>query len=183
MFETFAITPEQATIFGLLTLPVTVWVIYTDVTTMKIKNVAVLAMLGIFAVAGLFLLPLSEYAWRWSHFAVVIVIGYLMHVASLPIGAGDAKYAAAIAPFVAIEDTGEVAVLFFVLTVALLVLFFVARSVLSFWSSGPNWTWVKAEAGGTTALGKTREVMRLKTPFGLALASTISSYFLLAALA
>jgi prepilin peptidase CpaA len=183
MFETFAITPHQATVFGLLTLPVTAWVIYTDVTTMKIKNMAVLAMLAIFAVAGLFLLPLSDYAWRWSHFAVVITIGYLAHIASLPVGAGDAKYAAAIAPFVALEDTGAVALLFFLLTVAMLVLFFVARSVLSFRGDGPDWTWVKAEAGGATALGKTREVMRLKTPFGLALASTISTYFLLAALA
>jgi prepilin peptidase CpaA len=176
MFEFFAITPLQAAIFGLLTLPVTVWVIYTDVTEMKIKNLAVLAMLAIFLVTGPFLFPLAEYGTRWLHFVVVLAIGYVLS-AGLGFGAGDMKYAAAVAPFVPVADVGQIAVLFVIWTFALLALFWAARRSTALRTAAPGWVWLTMtgeEAGGTR---------KLKTPFGVALAPTVTTYFFLAAIA
>ena len=84
-------------------VPIAVWVSWSDMATMKIPNKAVLALLAVFLVVGLIALPFVEYLWRWSHFAVVLVIGFVC--ASLGMmGAGDAKYAAAMAPFIALSD-------------------------------------------------------------------------------
>ena len=84
-------------------LPITIWVSWSDMASMKIPNKAVLSLLIVFAVIGLVALPFGEYLWRWSHFAVILVIGFVL--TSLGIfGAGDSKYASAIAPFVALPD-------------------------------------------------------------------------------
>ena len=176
MFDAFALPFQQAALFGLLTLPVTVWVIYTDVTEMKIKNLAVLAMLAIFLVAGPFLMPLGEYGTRWLHFAVVLVIGYLLS-ATLGFGAGDMKYAAAVAPYVPVADLRQLAALFVLWTFALLVMFWAARRSDALRTAAPGWVWLtatSAEAGGAR---------KLKTPFGVALAPTVTTYFFLAAIA
>ncbi|PWJ15022.1 prepilin peptidase [Jannaschia seohaensis] len=174
MFAELAITPLQALVFGILTLPVTVWVIYTDVTEMKIKNLAVLAMLAVFAVAGLFLMPLAEYGWRWTHFGIVLVVGYLLS-ATLGFGAGDMKYMAAVAPFVPVGDAMPLAMLFVAFSILLLVLFFGARRSNALRAGAPDWIWLNDQAHG--------KAHKLKTPFGVALAPTVSTYFFLGAIA
>ncbi len=84
-------------------VPITVWVAWSDMATMKIPNKAVLALLIVFLVVGLIALPFVEYLWRWSHFAVILVIGFVLSTLGL-MGAGDAKYMAAMAPFIALPD-------------------------------------------------------------------------------
>ena len=84
-------------------LPITIWVSWSDIATMKIPNKAVIALLIVFAVVGLIALPFTEYLWRWAHFAVVLVIGFVLSSLNL-VGAGDAKYAAAMAPFIGLSD-------------------------------------------------------------------------------
>lgn len=176
MLSDFAITPFQALVFGVLTLPVTVWVIYTDITEMKIKNAAVLAMLAIFAVAGALLLPLGEYGWRWAHFGIVLAVGYVLS-AGLGLGAGDMKYAAAVAPFVPVGDLRQLSVLFVIWTLALLVMFFLARRSAALRMAAPGWAWLN------TTSEEDANARKLKTPFGVALAPTVSTYFFLGAIA
>ena len=84
-------------------IPITIWVSWSDMASMKIPNKAVLALLIVFAVVGLIALPFGEYLWRWSHFAVVLAIGFVLSSLNL-VGAGDAKYASAMAPFIAYSD-------------------------------------------------------------------------------
>ncbi len=95
--------PEAVTfayrIFLLLCLPVCAWVAWSDLKTMKIPNKAVLAILAIFAVAGILLIPFDFWVWRWASFAVVLAIGFVLN-AIAHVGAGDVKFAAAAAPFV-----------------------------------------------------------------------------------
>ena len=86
-------------------LPITVWVAWSDMATMKIPNKAVLALLAVFIVVGLVALPFNDYVWRYLHFGVVIVIGFIMASVGM-MGAGDAKYGAAMAPFIALQDLG-----------------------------------------------------------------------------
>ena len=84
-------------------IPIAVWVTWSDMSSMKIPNKAVLALMIVFAVIGLIALPFMEYLWRWSHFAVVLVITFVLNALRL-LGAGDAKFAAAMAPFIALPD-------------------------------------------------------------------------------
>ena len=80
-----------------------IWVAWSDLSRMKIPNLAVLALLLTFALIGPFVLPLGEWGWRWVHFALFLLIGIGLNAAGI-MGAGDAKFIAAAAPFVAASD-------------------------------------------------------------------------------
>jgi len=92
-------------------LPVALWVAWSDLKDMKITNKAVLVMVCVFLVFGLLALPFEDYLWRLLHLVVVLVIGFVANALRL-VGGGDAKYAAAIAPFFAFEDIRFVLILF-----------------------------------------------------------------------
>lgn len=47
---------------------------------MKIPNLAVMALIAGFAVLGLIAFPFEQYLWQWSHFAVVLVIGFVLNI-------------------------------------------------------------------------------------------------------
>lgn len=98
-----AASSAEALWFLPFVLPVAIWVAWSDMKFMKIPNKAVLALAGVFAIVGLIALPLPEYGWRWVHLAVVLAIGFVLSMAGL-MGAGDAKFGAAMAPFVALGD-------------------------------------------------------------------------------
>ena len=83
--------------------PIAIWVAWSDMARMKIPNKAVLALVAVFAVVGLIALPLEVYAWRWVHLVLILAIGFVANAAGL-LGAGDAKFAAAMAPFILRED-------------------------------------------------------------------------------
>lgn len=91
-------------------LPVCLFIAYSDLKYMKIPNVAVLATLVIFAIVGFITLPTDAYLWRFVHFGVVLVIGFVLSAIGV-LGAGDAKFAAAAAPFVAPSDIGVVLII------------------------------------------------------------------------
>ena len=80
-------------------LPVCVWVAWSDLKTMKIPNKSVITLIAIYAVVGLLVIPLEPWLWRWLNFAVVLAIGFILNAVA-NVGAGDAKFAAAAAPFV-----------------------------------------------------------------------------------
>jgi prepilin peptidase CpaA len=103
MISSLQLTFTQALWFLPLALPICVWVGLSDLRRMKIPNVAVLALTGVFAVIGLIVLPLDVYAWRWAALAIVLVAGFLITALGL-VGAGDSKFAAAMAPFIASGD-------------------------------------------------------------------------------
>tara|TARA_R110002072_G_scaffold11926_1_gene52747 strand:+ start:299 stop:790 length:492 start_codon:yes stop_codon:yes gene_type:complete len=84
-------------------LPICIFVAWNDMRVMKIPNVAVYALVAVFAITGLITLDLELYAWRWLNLFVMLVIGMMLNAAGA-LGAGDAKFAAAAAPFVALSD-------------------------------------------------------------------------------
>ncbi|MBZ0128034.1 MAG: prepilin peptidase [Rhodobacteraceae bacterium] len=98
-------------------LPVAIYVAFSDLKSMRIPNTSVLVMLGVFLVAGLIALPMEEYLWRLANFAVVLAIGFVANALRL-VGGGDAKYAAAIAPFFAFSDIRLVLILFAIMLVS-----------------------------------------------------------------
>ena len=98
-------------VFLVLSLPLSLWVAWSDLRTMKIPNKAVILLIAIFVVAGLALMPLDAWAWRWANFAVVLGFGFLLN-AIAHVGAGDAKWAAAMALFMRAKDAYFVLPLF-----------------------------------------------------------------------
>ncbi|MBZ8117681.1 prepilin peptidase [Roseovarius sp. LXJ103] len=86
-----------------LVLPICIWVAWNDMAAMKIPNKAVVALVVVYLIVGLIALPLDLYAWRLVHLVVVLLAGIAINAAGL-VGAGDAKFAAAAAPFIAIGD-------------------------------------------------------------------------------
>lgn len=84
-------------------LPISLWVAWSDLKFMKIPNLAVAALMLIFVLIGPFVFSGSEYLWRLAQMGILLVIGFLASTARL-FGAGDAKFAAAMAPFIAVAD-------------------------------------------------------------------------------
>lgn len=87
-------------IFLLLCLPICAWVAWSDLRLMKIPNKAVMAVVAVFAFAGFVLMPAEYWLWRWVNLVAVLAIGFVLNIAA-NVGAGDAKFAAATAPYFA----------------------------------------------------------------------------------
>ena len=95
--------PLAALVFLLAALPIGVWVAWSDMKSMKIPNKAVMALGIAFLVLGLALvaagvLPFKAFLWALALGAMVLVAGFVGNAAGL-FGAGDAKFAAVMAPF------------------------------------------------------------------------------------
>ncbi len=135
---TLALTAVEALWFLPLVLPIAVWVALSDLRDMRIPNVAVLATVGVFAVAGLFALPLDAYAWRFAGLAVVLAIGFLVTALGLA-GAGDSKFAAAMALFIAPGDYLMFLALFSLVVLASYATFRGAARVPAVRRATPHW--------------------------------------------
>jgi len=133
--------------------PVAAWVVWSDLSRMRIPNKAVLALIGIYAIVGVLVLPLSVWGWSWLNFAVVLGVGFVFSLSG-GFGAGDAKFAAAMAPFVALGDLR----LFLVLLGAVVIASFTAhrlfRLIPAVRSATPEWeSWQRREFPMGLALG------------------------------
>ncbi|MBL4810925.1 MAG: prepilin peptidase [Rhodobacteraceae bacterium] len=105
-------TPAHAAMFLLpFVVPICIYVAWSDMATMKIPNIAVIALAITFVIVGFFAFPFDAYLWRLSHLVVVLAIGIMANAAGF-VGAGDAKFAAAAAPFVALADLRFLILLF-----------------------------------------------------------------------
>jgi len=153
------ITATQAAWFLPFVLPICIWVIWTDLSSMRISNAANLALVGVFLTIGLIALPLQDYPWRLLNLVIVLLIGILANAGGL-MGAGDSKFIAAAAPFI---DPGDLVPLFIIFSVNLLAClathWLVKKSALR--QLAPNWvSWTRAG----------------KFPMGFALGSTMVIY-------
>ena len=114
---------------------------------------------------GLIALPLDVYAWRWVHLLVVLMAGIALNTIGA-LGAGDAKFAAAAAPFIAV---GDLKVILFILAATAFFGFAVHRTAKHspLRRLAPHWTsW-------------TREG---KYPMGLSLGGALAIYLVQGAL-
>lgn len=148
--------------------PIGVWVAWSDVSTMKIPNKAVLAAMAAFAVIGIAILPFEDYLWRWLQFAIVLAIGFLLNLARA-MGAGDAKFGAAMALFIAPEHAGVFLMLLSAVAIVAFVTHRAARAVPAVRGAFPSWeSWDRSDFPMGLALGGA-----LIAYLGLATLSTI----------
>jgi len=146
-------------------LPLCLYVAYTDLAHMRITNPTVLTMVAVFVVLGIFLLPLDAYLWQLAQLAIVLAVCMILNAAGA-MGAGDAKFLAAAAPFVALGDIRLVMALF----AAVLLAAYAAHRIAKFTPlrrMAPDWnSWSQ----------KGR-----KFPMGFALGPTLAIYLALGA--
>ncbi|WP_298972209.1 prepilin peptidase [uncultured Roseobacter sp.] len=161
-----AITAYSAWWFLPFVLPLCVYVAYTDLSRMKITNKAVLALAGVFAVLGLIAMPSFDvYLWRLAQLGIMLAFGILLNAAGT-MGAGDAKFIAASAPYVALGDLRLVIALLAASLLAAFVTHRIARHT-PLRKLAPNWqSWDQGK----------------KFPMGLALGMTLALYLILGAL-
>ncbi|MCR8550071.1 prepilin peptidase [Salipiger sp. P9] len=98
-----SISASAAIWFAPFVLPVCLYVCFTDMRELRITNQAVATLFAIFAIVGLIALPFDDYLWRYTHLAAVLVAGIALNAGGV-MGAGDAKFAAAAAPFIHLGD-------------------------------------------------------------------------------
>lgn len=145
--------PASAALWFLPAVPVALWVAWSDMAAMRIPNAAVLALMAIFAVLGLAALPLGVWAWGWAQFALVLVVGFALNMARA-LGAGDAKFAAAMAPFVAPADAALFLVMFALVLLAAFATHRGVRAVPALRGLTPGWeSWRRRDFPMGLALG------------------------------
>ncbi|MEH7829701.1 prepilin peptidase [Gemmobacter denitrificans] len=146
-----------------LSLPIALWVAWSDMKFMKIPNKAVLAMAGVWALAGLpamsFSLP--AWGWGWAVLGIVLVAGFMLSAVGAA-GAGDSKFAAAMAPVFSTGDIRQVLALFAACLIAAFAVHRLARALPPVRRATPDWaSWTHK-----------------KFPMGMALSGTLIFYLL-----
>ena len=159
-----AITTLSAWWFLPFVLPICFYVAFTDMREMRITNQAVLTLGFVFLVMGPIALPFDVYLWRLAQLAIVLVVGIVLN-ASGAMGAGDSKFIAVTAPFIAQGDVRLLIPLFCVIMLAAVAAHRLAKYT-PLRRIAPHWTSWDQEK---------------KFPMGLALASTLACYLALGA--
>ena len=89
--------PHSALALLPFALAIGIWVSWSDMKFMKIPNKAVMTMAAVWLVVGLIAVPFPLWLWGGALGAAVLAVGFIANALRL-IGAGDAKFAAAMAP-------------------------------------------------------------------------------------
>ncbi len=160
-----ALSAQAALWFLPFLVPLCLYVAYTDLAEMRITNPTVLTMAAVFVVLGVFLFPFDLYLWHLAHLGIVLVVCIVLNAAGV-MGAGDAKFLAAAAPYVALGDVRLLMALF----AAVLLAAYAAHRIAKYTPlhrMAPDWhSWNQ----------KGR-----KFPMGFALGPTLAIYLALAA--
>ena len=158
------ITALSALWFLPFVLPICLYVMFTDVSQMRITNQAVVALALVFVVVGVFVLPFDTYLWRLLGMVIVLIVGVVLNAAGA-MGAGDSKFLAAAAPYVAFGDLRLLLFLFMAVLLAAFVTHRIAKHT-PLRRMAPDWTsWTQTK----------------KFPMGLALGATLAVYLMLGA--
>jgi prepilin peptidase CpaA len=157
-------TASSALWFLPIALPICIWVAYSDLSRMKIPNVAVMALFAGFLVIGLVALPFDDYWRRVLAAIVVLVIGIAVYSFG-GIGAGDIKFTAAMTPFFHGGDLSLILILASGVLLAAAATHRLAKRIGPIRRATPDWiSWDHK-----------------KFPMGLALTGVLIFYLLLAA--
>lgn len=126
-------------------LPIAIWVAWSDMKFMKIPNKAVVALFAVFVLVGPIALPFEDYLWRYLHLVAVLAAGFVANMLRL-LGAGDAKFAAAMAPFVALGDVAPFLQVFAAVLLAAFATHRAFRAVPAVRRAFPDWqSWARGD--------------------------------------
>lgn len=133
------ITSNGALILLVPVLIIAVWAAVSDLKRMKIPNYAVLALAAVWPLLGWLAVP-TWTAWFWGFglMAIVFVLGYLLYTTGT-FGAGDAKFAAAMAPIFVGTDVGRLLLLIAACLMGALIVHRIMRAIPAVRRMTPDW--------------------------------------------
>lgn len=147
-------------------LPLCLYVTYTDLARMKITNRAVVALASVYLLIGPIALASWEiYFWGLAYIVIVLLVGMALNALRV-MGAGDAKFLAAAAPFISLGDLGLLTWVFMGVTLAAFATHRIVRRT-ALRNLAPDW--ISWDQGN-------------RFPMGFALGPTLALYLCLAAL-
>jgi prepilin peptidase CpaA len=132
------VTLTAALVFLVAVTPVAVWAAASDLARMKIPNLSVLAMLAIWTLLGPLLLPWQVWLWGYALAGMTLIVTFVLFALG-PVGAGDAKFGAAMAPFFVGADVREVFLLLSACLLGAVVVHRLARAVPAVRRATPEW--------------------------------------------
>ena len=142
-------------------LGIGVWVAWSDLKFMRIPNMAVLALAAVWLLVGWIAVGVEGWLWGWAIGGAVLVAGFIANAAGA-IGAGDAKFAAAMAPFFVGGDVRFILALFAACLLGAFAAHRLLRAVPAFHGAVADWaSWTHKDF-----------------PMGLALSGTLIFYLL-----
>jgi prepilin peptidase CpaA len=145
------------------TLLIGIWVAWSDMRFMKIPNLSVIALIAVYVVVGVLVLPLKLWAIGLGLGVATLVVLFVANAAGL-IGAGDAKFAAAMAPFFVMSDYRAVMGLLAGCLLGAFAAHRLMRAIPAIRRASPDWqSWAHQ-----------------KFPMGLALAGMLNFYLIAA---
>lgn len=159
-----SLDPTAALWILIVTTPLSFLAAFNDLARMKLPNALVLALAAVYVVLGPFLFDLPTYLWGFAHGLAMYAFGMFAY-AFLGVGAGDGKYAAAMAMFIPTADARFVVPLFCAYLLGAFVTHRLFRAMPAV--RGVTQTWVSWG--------------HKKFPVGLALAGTFITYFAIVA--
>jgi prepilin peptidase CpaA len=156
-------TLRQAFVLLPFVIPIVIWVAWSDMKVMKIPNKAVLAMAAVWPLVGWLAVPLNLWLWGFALMGIVLLAGFIGNAAGL-FGAGDAKFAAAMAPVFTGGDIRLIMALYAACSLAAFAAHRGMKHVPAFRAATPDWlSWSSN-----------------KFPMGLALSGMVLFYLLAA---
>lgn len=154
---------REALIFLPFVLPIAIWVAWSDMARMKIPNKAVMAMGALWPLLGWLVFPWQLWLLGIGIMVIVLVLGFLGNIVGL-FGAGDAKFAAAMAGIFTAGDPMFIASLYAFCSIGAFIVHRSLRAIPAVRNLAPEWkSWTSK-----------------KFPMGLALASMVVLYLLAA---
>lgn len=120
-------------------LPIAIWAAMTDLKRMKIPNLSVLALAAVWPLLGwLAVDSWSTWFWGFGLMGIVLILGFLLYTTGT-FGAGDAKYAAAMAPMFIGTSISRFLLIILVCMIGALILHRIARSTPFIRKMTPDW--------------------------------------------
>lgn len=150
-------------------VPLMLFTAWNDIKNLRIPNWIPLAVLAIYVVTGLWGLALEPFLWGLAAGVIALVIGFVIYTlidtfAGGTLGAGDVKLLAALIPFVDTVHALEALIIYTVTIMGFSILFLIV------WGFRKNRTGLKSlDQSG-------RKVLKVASPFGVALALTAIIY-------
>ncbi|MGJ8611838.1 MAG: prepilin peptidase [Octadecabacter sp.] len=137
-FPEVSVTVTQSIAFLIFVAPLCIYVAWNDLRAMKIPTWSTDALGLVFVVVGIFVMPFNEYLWRYAHFGIVLVLAILANAIGA-MGAGDSKFLASAAPFIALDDTGFILLLLGAGMFAGVIIHRTAKAIPQIRNLVPNW--------------------------------------------
>jgi len=145
-----------------IAFPIGIWVAFSDLSRMKIPNIAVMALFIGFLIIGPIALPFGEY-WHRALAALAVLLAGLVVYSVGGIGAGDIKFTAAMTPYFHGGDLSAIFILAAGVLFGAVITHRLAKRIGALRRATPNWvSWDHK-----------------KFPMGFALAGILIFYLLL----